>query len=677
MTMKYRILRTTLASMLIAGGAFAATATGAPGDGAEPYPLEYWALRDVVSNVEVSPDGKRVAMLKIESRDGEPALHIHDTGDLEADPLVIGADPMELQTYGWVSDDDILMVLREKIRDRIVDQNEGVYAYKIALLDVKREKFREFEVPMPQVENVLPNEPNKIIISTQPGMEDNLNLGSAFRPRAYYKLDLRRGTKELLIRGKLDLGQIEFDSEGNPWLARGFDLGDQSYVWYYREPGGKGWEEIYRQHEDSFETFEVFGLDESVPGNLIVGATNGHDTEGLWSYNTRTGKFDELLYQRSDVDITGVRWHSNSWKYPDRIVAVTYYKDRLHAEYFDEVEGATYAQLEELIPHAYYVRITSRSRDGNTLTISNTGPRDPGTYYLYREGRIETLGSQQPLLDSERLADVEYITYESRDGLDIPAFVTIPNGEPPYPLVVMPHGGPFVREYVMYDEWAQMLANNGYMVLQPQYRGSKGYGTEFYQLAWKDGSEAGYGMQDDKDDGALYLVKKGLADPDRVAMFGWSYGGYAALVAASREEQIYQCVIAGAAVADMERQYNEYANEPWWRGAPKIEQLAYRLDAVNPIDEADKVNVPILLIHGSVDQRVQPYHAKLYRNELDDAGKFYKFVELEGADHFYNTLFFEHQITMYTEIIDFLQSPHCFGEQKDAEIQAQASVGGE
>ncbi len=625
----------------------------------DPYPLEYFALREVVSNVELSPDGNRVAMLKILSRDGNPILHIYDTADLSADPFVVDSDPMELIGYGWLSDTVIVIELRQKVRNRIEGQNQGVYEYKIAKLDLKREKFEEFDVPRPNVENIVRNKEDKFIISTQPGGDENPGLPEAFRPRAYYMMDLRKGTRQLLIRGKISLAQIGFDADGDPWLARGFEAVEGEYVWYYRPKGGKGWDPIFRLDEYSFEDFTVLGKDSDVPGNLLVRANNGHDIMGLWSYSTEKKSFDELIYRRSDVDVYGVRVHSNQWQYPDLITAISYYKDKFHYEYFDEIEGATFAQLEKLIPHAHYMAIQSRSRDGNTFTVFNQGPRDPGTYYLYKGGRFSTLGSQQPLIDSEELADLRYITYRARDGRKIAALLTVPNGEGPFPLIVLPHGGPFVQEIVIYDEWAQMLANNGYMVVQPQFRGSQGYGLEHYHIAFGKGSEAGHRMQDDKDDAALYLVEEGLADPGRVAMFGWSYGGYAALVAASRTPQIYQCVIAGAAVADQIRQLNEYANDDFFRGGIKFQQETYRRGAVNPIDEVEKVNVPILLIHGSVDQRVQSYHAKIYRDKLDRYGKDYRFKELDGADHFSNTLFYEHQIALYESIIGFLEND-CF-----------------
>ncbi|MEO1201860.1 MAG: prolyl oligopeptidase family serine peptidase [Pseudomonadota bacterium] len=620
----------------------------------DPYPLDYWALRSVIDNVEVSPDGKHLALLKIPSKDGNPILEVYDAADLDAKPIRVDADPMEITSFIWAGDKYIAIGLRQKVRDKIEGFNQGVYDTRFAALNIETGKVRMFTELNASFENVLPSKPERIIISFNEGDTDS-KIAEAFRPRSYHEFDLERGTKKLLIRGKISLGQIEFDGDGNPWTARGFDIAKGDFIWYHRMPGESNWNEIHRITEDSFEQFFVDGFDVNARDKLLVTANNGENTAGLWEFDTARKRFSDLVYARRDVDVTGVRYHSNRWAHFDTVVGVGYYKDKLHVEYFDEVEGATYAQLEQLIPNAYEIRITSRSRDGNTLTIANTAPRDPGTFYLLKEGQLQVVGSRQPLLDAEKLANVRYITYESRDGLAIPAFVTLPStGRKPYPLIVLPHGGPFVRERVDYDEWAQLLANNGYVVLQPQYRGSLGYGKEFYTTAFVNGGQGGYQMQDDKDDGALHLIEKGLVDPDRVAMFGWSYGGYAALVAAARTPQIYQCVIAGAAVADSLLQVNYYRDR--LRGAQATEQLRFWDDSISPIKEAEKVNVPLLLIHGDVDQRVPPEHAERYRRALDRYNKPYRYVELAGADHFSNTLFYEHQIELYESMIDFLQN---------------------
>jgi dipeptidyl aminopeptidase/acylaminoacyl peptidase len=175
----------------------------------------------------------------------------------------------------------------------------------------------------------------------------------------------------------------------------------------------------------------------------------------------------------------------------------------------------------------------------------------------------------------------------------------------------------------------------------------------FYTSAFMSGGQGGYKMQDDKDDGAMHLVERGLADRDRIAMFGWSYGGYAALVAASRTPQIYQCVVAGAAVTDPLMQVNYYRYQ--LRGAQAAEQLRMWDDSISPLKEAAKVNVPMLIIHGDVDQRVPPAHARKYLGELDRYKKDYEYVELKGADHFSNTLFYDHQLMLYRSLIGYLE----------------------
>ena len=620
----------------------------------KPYPLEYWALRDVVSNVRISPDGDFLALMKIPNRDGNPVIEVYDTSDFKKKPFAFNADPMEITSFNWVGSQDIIVRFRQRVRDKIEGFNQGVYETKLALLDVKEEKVRQFRETNPRIENLLPNKPNKIIISLNPGGGDRLSkVNRAFRPRSYYEFDLENATKKLLASGKISMGQAVYNDDGFAWSARGYDRGKDEFIWYARSPGEKKWQEIFRQHEDSFENFSVRGVDDTKPDTVFVLAHNGQDKEALWEFNIRTKTFGEIVYSRSDVNVAGVRYHSNPWTNGDTVVGVGYYTDKLHWEYFDAVEGATYAQLEGAIPDAYNLRITSRSRDGKALTVYNSGPHDPGSYYLIKDGKLKAIGSKQPLLKSADLADVKYINYPSRDGKTIHAYLTMPHGEGPFPTVVMPHGGPFVGETVAWDEWGQMLANNGYLVVQPQYRGSTNFGLDFYMSAFKDGGEGGHKMQDDKDDGVLYLIKEGLTDADNVAMFGWSYGGYAALVAASRTPQLYQCVIAGAAVSDTLYQVTQYNDR--MRGSSKLEQSNMWVDSISPIDEVEKVNVPMMLIHGNVDQRVPPEHVRRYLDEMEKHGKPHKYVELDGADHFSSTLFFEHQILLYESLTSFLR----------------------
>lgn len=621
---------------------------------AEPYPLDQWARRAAIRNIEISPDGRYLGLLKVAAKGENPIIEVYTTDDLSAEPFRVNAKPMEITSFNWVSDDNFVFRARQKVRDQVEGFNRGVYEYRIALVDVGEKDIEVIEERDPSIVSVLPEKPGKILISFSEGGDRDVGqrLEAAFRPRAYWEYDLKRETKKLLIRGKISLGNIDFDGAGNPYLARGFDIQSGEFIWYYRKAGDDKWLEFQRQHEDSFDNFQVWGRDPSVPGNFIVEANNGSNTTGLWSFNPETRKYAELLYQRKDNDICSVQFHSNDWTHYREITGVIHCGAELQVEFFDAAEGALFDQLKSVIPNAYVSGVTSRTKDGASMTIRNRGPRDPGTHYLLHKGKLQIIGGERPYFEAEQLADVRFITYPARDKTPIPGYLTIPNGTPPFPLVVLPHGGPFVRETIIFDEWAQLLANHGYLVLQPQYRGSRGYGQDFYQSAFVNGGQGGYKMQDDKDDGVIYLVEEGLATADNVAMFGWSYGGYAALVAASRSPNAYQCVIAGAAVSDNEMQVNYYRYR--LRGAGKIEQLSMWDDSISPLNEVDKVNVPILLIHGDVDQRVPVEHAEKYLSKLEAAGKPHTYVELEGADHFSNTLFYDHKLLLYQSMLNYL-----------------------
>ncbi|MET1254689.1 alpha/beta hydrolase family protein [Aliikangiella maris] len=620
---------------------------------AKVYPLEYFALREVVKNVEVSPDGKKLALIKIAGAGGNPTIEIYDTDNLQKEPFRFNSDPMEIQNFYWLSNSHILVYNRQKVRDKIEGFNQGAFEYLFALFDLEKKKFKTFKETNASVVSVLPDKQDKVILSFSPGNSKS-TVDERFRPLSYYEFDLKKGTKKLLYRGKVALGQIQFDRKGNPTFARGFDITKGNYLWFVRDQEKDEWIEVFSNHEDSFETFSIWGFDPLDKNMILVTAHNGKDKVGFWSYDYKNKKFAELIYSRSDVDVTGARYHSNTWKHPGLVTAIAYATDKVHYEYLDGNEGAIYQQLDKLIPNAHRISIESRAINEQTFVISNRGPHDPGSYYLLKNGKLQLVGSQQPLFNAEDLADVKYIQYKSRDGKDIRAYITIPKGKGPFPTIVMPHGGPFVQEVVEYDEWAQMLANNGYLVIQPQYRGSLGYGLEFYKSAFIKGGEGGRKMQDDKDDGIAYLIKEGLTDPDRVALYGWSYGGYSALTAATRTPQIHQCVIAGAAVSDPLYQVNFYRDRA--RGAQLKEQETMWVDSVSPVKEAEKVNVPLLIIHGSIDQRVPPKHAELYIDELKKHNKSYKYVELDGADHFYNTLNYDHQLKLYQSIIDFLKN---------------------
>lgn len=621
---------------------------------AEDYPLDYWARRAAVGVPTLSPDGSKFALLRIMERGGNPVIEVYETDKLDEEPRRINSDPMEIIFLGgWITNDILLFSARQQVRDQIDGFNQGTYERKNAFYDHSKSKLGQIRQPYFSPVGRLKGESNKILISIIEGVPDGLQGGTSQSiRRGYYEYDVKRNRKKLLARATRERRSISFDGEGNATHASGYVQGKT--VWYWRPKGTKDWEKMFERDKDNFESFSVWGPDPQKEDHYLVRAHNGNDKAGIWSYDARNRRFGELLYRRSDVDAGGVFGHSNRMMYPDTPAGISWCKDKCYREFFDPNEEALYRQLSEIIPNAGQITVYDRSEDGNTLIVVNDAPRDPGSYYLIRNGRITKIGGAKPYLEYDELSNVEYITYKARDGRKISGYVTVPKGEGPFPLIVMPHGGPYVSETIDgFDEWSQMLAHYGYMVLQPQYRGSRKYGLDFYQSAFIDGSESGRAMQDDKDDGALFLVKEGRVDADKIAMFGWSYGGYAALIAASRENQIYQCAIAGAAVTDPEWQLDQYRYR--MDGIQKTEQLTTWDGAVSPIKEVDKVNIPLFIIHGDNDQRVPPDHFFMYVDALEKAGIPYKKLLLEKADHFSNTLFYHHKMDLYDSMLQFFE----------------------
>lgn len=636
---------------VVLGAVLASLAATPVATAQERVPLEYFAVRENVNNVSISPDGQSIALMRIPSRDANPLVEIRKVDDLEADPIRLDASPMEFQSVTWVNNDTLIMSARQKIRNRIDGFNRGVYAGKTVFYSLEEGEFEELPGSL-AIEQVLPSSLDEVIISvprTPTLVGDDPFAG--FRPRAYYRVNLATGDRRLLLNGNVRIAQVTFDTEGNPRSAQGYDAGAREFVYYWRRIGEETWTEAYRQDGFDLSTFQPVYFDPTDQSLSYVLAHNGNDRLGLWEFNLDTGTFGELIYLPEESDVSSVRFNTNVWGEGLRIAGVDYFADRIRTAWIDPNEQALYSGLRQAIPNAHQLSVTSRSEDGERMVILNVGPLDPGSFYLLKNGALSYLGGRSPQLEPKHLSRVEYIKYPSRHGdLEIPAYVTIPEGEGPFPLIVLPHGGPYVSEVITYDEWGQMLANNGYMVLQPQYRGSLGYGINHWTSAFE---ESGLKMQDDKDDGALYLVEQGLADPDRIAMFGWSYGGYAALVAASRTPNIYQCAIAGAAVADPTMQLNYYRDGL----LPFQEDIELKRRAgIQPIDEAENVNIPLLLVHGDVDQRVPIEHMRKYRPRLERAGIPYEYLELDGADHFSNTLFYRHQIALYTRMIEFLEN---------------------
>jgi dipeptidyl aminopeptidase/acylaminoacyl peptidase len=626
-----------------------------------PVPISVWSQRDAVSAVEVSPDGKHLLLLKMEGGNmGENVLEIYDTSDFSKPLRRLNGSKMELISARWVNDKYIFGTAWQVVRNKVTGPEDDVRGYQAFAYNLEKNKFAKADGTF-NIVNTLPKEPDVVLVED---VNPNASAGgvdpfAAFRPRSYYRYNLETGARSLVLKGNEKYPTAEFDDDGNPRFTSGLEGSTQ--VFYYRAPSDSSWKKLGEgfdldKHENLYRVLGGFhgpaGIDGVDPTKGYFIDHRGEDKAGLYEFDFKTGVIGKKIYSNPTADIMGIQTHSMRWAGNNKVVAAIYPGAKYERHWFDLEEKALYESLERKIQNSHQVRITSRSRDGNIMIVSNTGPKDPGSYWFVKDGKAVKLASENPSVKSADLNNVEFIKYPARDGKIIPAYVTFPKGKGPFPLIVLPHGGPHVNEVVSYDEWGQLLANNGYMVLQPEYRMSVGWGKDHFDSAY---GQHGLAMQDDKDDGALYLVKEGLVDKNRMAMFGWSYGGYAALVATQRENNIYQCAIAGAAVSDPEKSYLRRRGT----GTPKaLDDWAKRrgMIGINPIKNVAKSNIPLLMVHGDVDSRVEYYHFTDYKAAMAKAGKTdAQFLTLKGADHFSRTLMYDHQTSLYTKMLDYLK----------------------
>jgi len=602
--------------------------------------VESFAVSEAMRNVRVSPDGSQLAYMRAGTKKGDYLIEIRKVSDLGGKPVLLGSDRMEITSFLWLNNKKLLVSFRQQVKDGA----RTYWASKRGIVNSNGKGRWEVEDFNFGILDLLPEEENNILI-TYDNNDNNIP--------DVVKYNIKTGSTKTVMRGSEKVsGGFVADEQGEIRAGSGFDPATSSILQYARLSVDDDWKLIHTQSPENRESFDFIGFVKGKPDEIYVNANMGKDTKGIYIYNIRTDEAQELFSVSVDA---GQVMLSNKPGDRGRLLGFTYTGKHPTRSYIDEYEASIYDAMTNIFP-GKFVSMASRSDDDNVMVINTRGEDDPGTYYLMLNKQdISMLGEVNPLINKELLGSVKYIKYEARDGLSIPAYVTIPSvGEKPYPTIVMPHGGPWVRDVNVFDDWSQMLASHGYLVIQPQYRGSNGFGMEL----WTKGDKNwGLTMQDDKDDGAKWLVEKGLADPDRLAMFGWSYGGYAAFASSMRENNIYQCSIAGAGVSDLNRINSGLSGNRYLRILQKP-----TIAGVSPLQQVEKVNVPILVVHGDLDTTVPVEHSRLFVDELQKHGKQYKYVELEGAGHTFAELFYNHRAEFYGELIDYLDQT-CFPER--------------
>lgn len=559
---------------------------------AEPISIDDFAAQPAMRDPDLSPDGLKIAARATVG--GVSKLVILNADAPTASPQIIKLGETRLSDLHWAGNDRLLLTVIGK---------GNVYGVifpttRLIVLDLTDGQFRVADRKSRGIYggDVLYSDPDGVwaLVASQ----DDI-----YSPPSVKRVDLATGKAEVVEKDRPGVWDWYVDSKGAVRAGLAYDERRWT-LWYREEPGRpltpiKG--KINKDNDSSVDrvTFGPAGT-----GMIITNERTGRFA--LYHYDFKTGEIGDAVYEHPSVDISNVIADPVTGE----ISGIRYEDDRRRIMWMNPKFKRLQSRLDRALPEAVN-EIVDWSHDENRVLVWSGGAADPGSYFLLdqKTARMSPVISPFARIDAAQLSLVRAVSYRARDGLEIPAYLTLPKNRPAksLPLILMPHGGPFVRDSWAYDPWVQLLASRGYAVLQPQFRGSTGYGKDFVTKGY---GEWGRKMQDDLDDGVDWLVGTGQADAQRVCIVGASYGGYAALWGAIRNPERYRCAVSFAGVTDLTAQLREnrksfsatrYFRE--WRAKVAGEGVK-DVRELSPVTHADRLTIPVLIGHGEQDDVV-------------------------------------------------------------------------
>lgn len=660
MTLKFRSFYMAAAAAAVLGLVSASTglarqAAPAPTGPTVTIPsAEDFGREEAISGVSLSPDGKHIAA--IVSSDGEERhIAIWRTDAMAAPPTTLGCGPRSTcLSVGFLKNDRIAVQVRQLLTVGVVK----THLFRFFSTDLEGKEWRNADGSTDQsvvasagVIDILPKDPQNILVRI---FERRSAKGGTVSDGGIYRLNLYTGAKASVYRDsdKYFALQMDLKKEIRARQSLEYEGGNAYFVQWIKDARTGQWAEHFRWYPKDREEASIIGFTED-PNIVYISSNRGRDNVAIYEYDIAARKLGEVVFETKLFDAIGVIT-SDAAADEGAVLGFSYNADTRKAYYVDGqlaamLDGARTALGVTKVPVSWVdiptgaktrfnstdgfdVRLTAFSDDRKYALLTKSGPRQPAEYYLLTNGtQMTLLGKSRPWFNTAALGDMRLIQYQARDGLMIPGFLTTPRkeiyGPGPYPTLIVPHGGPWARDRMEWDfaGWVQYFAARGYAVLQPQYRGSEGWG----QRLWRAGdAQWGLAMQDDKDDGAKWLIAQGIADPTRIAMHGYSYGGYAAMAASIRPNGIYQCAIAGAGVASLEKFRTQALGNRIQR-----EYQRPSLDGMSPIEHVAEVSIPIFLYHGERDTNVDLEESERFVSGLKSAGKPYRFMEIPDMGH--------------------------------------------
>lgn len=591
----------------------------------------------------LSPDGSHIAVLT--PRNGRFVLAVINLDTRES--KVVAADPdWDIAGPGWVNNTRLVFSI-SKGSDATMEDNKGG-----GLFAVNRDAtgFRKLFMtrkeawgnnlpykPVTVVGRVGGNTSELFVVNNERGREADLGASDVF------KLDTTNGRTKLLTfnnPGKVSGWLI--DPAGVIRVASSLAADPKTkrikQTVYHRDGEQSDWKPIHEAYLDEGKEMRPQGFDFDNKTMIVAGRFNGRDKAALYTWDFAKNTAGDMLADHPLVDVDGgllIDWEAR------KLVGVRVdgMKDEIY--YFD----ADYAKLQATLDASFPGQRVYFDWSGKRAVVTTRGDNNVGKTYLYDTERkvLEALYTSKPELEGKSLSAQTVINYTARDGLNIPAYLTLPEGTPAkaLPLVAYVHGGPHARDGFGYNPMTQMLASRGYAVLQPQFRMSTGFGWKHHTAGWK---QWGLAMQDDVTDGVAHLVKQGIVDPKRVCIIGASYGGYATMYGLVKDPDLYQCGVNWVGVTDVKMLFTVAWSDmsgPYMdnmgtlmHGDPKTDDAYFQ--KVSAIENASRIKAPVLMAYGSEDIRVPIIHGEKMRDKLLKQGNTVEWMVMVGEGHGWN-----------------------------------------
>ncbi len=639
-----------------AAALFLCLASGLSAQAQDAAPLEAYGTLPAYDLVEVSPSGDRMAYIATVGEDR--SLIINDLNDLS---LIGGvrAGEVKVRDIGWIGEDDVYIYSTATQAAASLGISRAEFA-DVSLYDIPTRhvamalnRVSGVSGSLSRTEGALGKVAGPPIVRTIDGEPTLTVAGTGYRGLGLYRIDLTTGDGDQ-VHEQDRAGNYLLDEAGQMRARVRYD-GEK---WELQARRGGFWRTVWRT-DARIDTPGLAGFGLTADEVVLSGEIDGR-REGFYSVNLETGEISDLPFEGR---VTGLVHHPRSKLMIGAMIEGE--DERTLWRFVDPVAERTWRSVEAAFP-GKQVSLRSWSEDLRQIIVFTQGAGDSGTWQLVDLDRrsAEIVGEAYPDIQGDRVGLVRVVEYAAADGMMIPGYVTLPPGvtDPAnLPLVVLPHGGPAARDSLGFDWWAQALASRGYVVLQPNFRGSDGLG--------KAHLEAGYGqwgrkMQTDLSDGVRWLAAQGWIDPARVCIVGASYGGYAAMAGPTLDPGVYRCAVSVAGVSDLRAMVQWEAEEGGRRDAPVVrywnrfmgaDRLGDRdLDAISPAAQAARADAPILLLHGRDDTVVPIAQSRILAEALRRAGRPFEFIELTGEDHWLSRAGTRQR--MLTETVRFLEA---------------------